>query len=244
MPGTYDALRISFNPKHLRRLMPFKASNDIRYYLCGIHVSKAEQGGIYLVATDGHCMAVVYDKEGSIEGFDSATFKVTPACAVAAKSASTLKNKGIPYRLLVEGQRVKIATGFSETAEEWFIQPGPSIIDDKFPEFRKVIPDFSKLKRGALAGSDAMNAKYLARIEKVDGLERFAGVEFWQQDNATAVVCQLQHIPELLIVLMPMRGTDETVARAQFQQFALPNIAPAAPTTPMHQPSDAEPVPA
>ena len=51
-------VRASFNPKHLARLMPFKATNDIRYYMNGVCIERAERG-VYLIATDARCAEVL-----------------------------------------------------------------------------------------------------------------------------------------------------------------------------------------
>lgn len=51
---------IRFPAKHLTTLAPFVPVNDIRYYLCGFRVEPAENGGIFLVATDGHTLIVIH----------------------------------------------------------------------------------------------------------------------------------------------------------------------------------------
>jgi hypothetical protein len=144
-----DNIRASVNPAQLQRLMPFKATIDIRYYLNGICIEKAEKGGVYLIASDGHTMCVIHDATGTLEGAESIIFRVSPGLPTAAKIAGNKIHKTLPYRLLVQGQRVKIACDFgSEGDAELFVQAGRSLIDGKFPNWRKVVPDLKTLKPG------------------------------------------------------------------------------------------------
>ena len=43
------------------------AANDIRYYLNGVLVTPRAEGGVYLVATDGHRLMAVIDESGSVD---------------------------------------------------------------------------------------------------------------------------------------------------------------------------------
>lgn len=211
-------IRVSIDPAHLARLVPFIAVHDIRYYLNGVCVEKAEKGGIYLIATDGHTMAVVYDASGTIEGADSIIFRINAGLAPAAKAAASKLHRGIKYRLLVQGQRVKVACDFgSEGDAEYFVQAGRSLIEGKFPNWRKVVPDFEKLKPGF---GDAMNAHYLARLSKLATDKRFSGITLWQASPEKAIVARVPRVPEMIVVFMPMRGEDFNVATA-FKGFPI-----------------------
>jgi len=200
-----ENIRVSIDPGHLQRLVPFMAVHDIRYYLNGVCVEKAETGGIYLIATDGHTMGVIHDATGTIEGADSVIFRVGPGLAPATKVASNKLHRGIKYRLLVQGQRVKIACDFgSEGDAELFVQAGRSLIEGKFPNWRKVVPDFAKLKPGF---GDCMNAHYLARLAKIATDKRFQGISLWQAEPEKAIVARVPRVPEMVIVFMPMRDS-------------------------------------
>lgn len=217
-------IRVSIDPAQLHRLIPFMAVHDIRYYLNGICVEKAKDGGVYLIATDGHTMGVIHDATGTIEGAESVIFRVGPGLGTASKAAASKLHRGIKYRLLVQGQRVKIACGFdSEGDAELFIQAGRSLIEGKFPDWRKVIPDFSKLKLGF--GND-MNAMYLARLAKIATDKRFQGVSLWQAERDKAVVARVPRVPEMIIVLMPMREGPTDAALA-FKGFPIETPATA-----------------
>jgi len=211
-------IRVSIDPAHLQRLIPFVAVHDIRYYLNGVCVEKAKDGGVYLIATDGHTMGVIYDASGTIEGAESVIFRVGPGLGVASKAAASKLHRGLKYRLLVQGQRVKVACSFnSEGDAELFVQAGNSLIEGKFPNWRKVVPDFSNLKPGF--GND-MNAIYLARIAKITTDKRFQGVSLWQAERDKAIVARVPRVPEMIIVMMPMRDGATDVATA-FKGFPI-----------------------
>jgi hypothetical protein len=210
-------LRINFTPKYLPILDVFKAKHDIRYYLCGVHVEKAPQGGVYLLGCDGHTMAVIYDKDGSIEGAESAIISVDPGLVSAAKKAESKKSTRLPYKVTVRGTRVMVAVPDSDGLE-LFIQPGKCVIEGTYPNWRKVLPDFSKLKPGALA-EESVNAVYMARFAKVTTDKRFCGMSIWQEAATKPVVVQMQGLPEAVFVVMPMRQHGDAAA---FSAFASP----------------------
>jgi hypothetical protein len=242
-----DSLRVNFHPKYLQQLAPFMAQTDIRYYLCGLHVESAgpDRQGVYIVSCDGHTLAVAYDRTGSIEGADSAIFRATPGLFAAAKTADSKKHRRFDHRVLVSGQRVFIAPTFDSfgAAAEHYIQPGRSLIEGKYPKWRDVIPNFSQLKRGGGRGEAAINATYLARLDRVCGPDNRGakGVTLWHEESGnTAVIAQVAGAPDLLVVLMPMRGNSDNMQRELFKPFPskpLPVVE-----KPARQPSDAEPV--
>lgn len=236
-----ESLRINVDPKQITRLMPFKATVDIRYYICGIHVERAPQdvGGVYVMATDGHCLAVIHDKTGSIEGADSAIINISPAAAQACKTAVKKKQMVMSHRLLVRGARLFVAPGFDSEgqANEHFVQPGKCLIEGKFPDWRKIMPDFAKLKRGALTG-DCINPRYVGRLGQIDAGNRFGGMAtFWQEDPTKVVVCQVTGVPEMLVLIMPARGDSADLQKSLIPYFPFRKEEAPAPA----QPSDAVP---
>lgn len=218
-----DQLRINFTPKYLPILDVFKAKADIRYYLCGVYVEKAPQGGAYLIGCDGHTMAIVYDKDALIEGADSAIITIDPGMVTAAKRAETKRSKSLQYAVVVRGTRAMVAVPEADGLE-LFIQPGKCLIEGKFPNWRTVLPDFDKLKPGAL-GSNGVNATYMARFSKVITDKRHQGMHLWQEAPEKALVVQLESIPEAVFIVMPMR-TEMTAL--QFKNFLPPKEEPIA----------------
>lgn len=224
--SVHESLRISFDPKNIARLMPFKAAADIRYYLCGIQIERAPQelGGVFLAACDGHTLALIHDKSGSIEGADSAIVRIESGCVAAAKAAGKKKQALMKHRLLVRGRRVLVAPGFEweEAGQELYVQPGHAVIEGKYPDWRKVVPDFDKLKRGALSAEE-VNPSYLARLSQLtDGARHGGAVSLWQEEPGKPLICQIRSIPEMVVIIMPMRGEqNESSQRAMFPRFTV-----------------------
>lgn len=210
MTTEIDNIKLNFNPQHLPRLMPFMATGDIRYYLNGLYVEKAERGGVYLVATDGHSMAIVHDETGSIEGADNVIFKVTPGLLAGAKAAAKRGNALIPYRVHMASNRAKVACGDMEL----FLQPGKCVIEGKFPDWKNIIPpDFGVLKEGLV--SPLINVSYLARLAKI-AEPNFLGVRFWQESPEKVLVMQMPRVPQMIALVMPMRHEGQP---GQFEPF-------------------------
>lgn len=202
--GVNADLRISFSPQYLPILAAFMAKQDIRYYLNGVLVEKAPQGGVFLVATDGHQLIAIHDKDGSIEGQTQAVLSISAGLVSAAKKCGESGTiQSVPYKVLVSGARIMVASDF-DSYIELFIQPGKCIVEGNFPKWRAVIPDFAKLKRGCMEFND-MNAIYLRPLSVL--AERgFAGISAWQQEgDKYAFVFQIHKIPEAVIVTMPFR---------------------------------------
>lgn len=240
-----DALRIKLNPKYLAWLVPFIAKQDIRYYLNGLCVERAKQGGVYLVGCDGHTMAVVYDKDGSIEGADDAIFRVSPGLIAAAKKANSKHEKPHQHRICVLGERVFIAPDFPlfGSDRELYVQPGRALIEGKYPDWRRALPDFATLTRGAGIGSDGVNASYLARLDRIckNDDHSKSHITLWTPEGGRKIVAQVAGAPELLVVIMPTRGNPTEMQRGLFAPFPQKPAAPDLPP-PGKQPSDAEPV--
>lgn len=215
-----EKVRARFAAKHVARLVPFMARNDIRYYLCGICIEKADQGGVYLIATDGHSMAVVYDATGTIEGEQHVVISAQSELIAAAKRAKTIA--GLEQQVLLTGKRVRIALEFDSTGSgESYVQAGDSLVEGNYPSWRKVTPDFSKLKRGALTGDEGINATYLARCAKLSGGKGFSGLSFWQEAPRKAVIIQASAVPEMFVIIMPMMGDSDDELRRKFAPFLL-----------------------
>jgi hypothetical protein len=236
MTSPFENLRINFDPKYLEPLCRFKAVHDIRYYLNGIYVERAplELGGVYLVATDGHTMAVIHDKSGSIAGADSAIISITPQAVSAAKASQSRKHVLLKHRVLVQGTRLLIAPDF-DCAAELYIQPGRCNIEGKFPNWRGVIPDFSKLKEAQIT-TNCVNANYLARLAGLTNDKYGSGITLWQDDPQKAIVCQISGLEEMVVFVMPMKLNTAGFQRGMFPYLS---VSKAAEKTPEPTPESA-----
>ena len=73
LPGDADhqaacaSVRAKFSLKHLLMAAAFRATHDIRYYLCGVHVMACRDGGVFVTGCDGYTLLIAYDAAGTIE---------------------------------------------------------------------------------------------------------------------------------------------------------------------------------
>lgn len=205
----YSALRVNIDPRKLASVATFRATNDIRHCLGGVLIEKAPQGGVYLVASNGHTIAIVYAPDGLLEGFDSVILRTSRELLAACK-----KSWKFNPRLMVNGARLFMADGnFGFDAEatdrEFFVQPGPSVIEGKFPDWARVMPDFPKLTQTI---RHPVASKYLARVEQALSVHHskasFAATRLWQEPDSGVVAIQCDPDPYLLILVMPLRTSD------------------------------------
>jgi hypothetical protein len=224
------AVRLRASASLVARVAPFMARHDIRYYLNGVALQKAPQGGLYIVATDGHRLAVAYDKAGSLEGAEGVILRLHPAtlkaCAKPPKwhgfmDSKTARFASLEHALCIDGDRVRVgwaAAGKSiEPSHELHVQPGDWLIEGKFPAWRNLLPvDWSVLKPQI---TSQLQAAYIADMARagISGSDREGSpMRFWQKEPTGAVFVQFMNTPELLGVVMPMRDntTDaELIAR-------------------------------
>jgi DNA polymerase III sliding clamp (beta) subunit (PCNA family) len=128
---------LRLNARDLARVLPFRAHDDVRYYLNGISVEPLETGGTILVATNGHMLAAVLSKESH------ATQKViidTPA-ALEAAVRKAAKSELSYVDLESEKSRLEVIdkTGKRFAQQCSYVKPGRALVDGKYPEWRKII---------------------------------------------------------------------------------------------------------
>ena len=217
-------MRVSVDHDLVRRVALFVARQDIRYYLEGICIERAPQGGAYIVGTDGNTMGVAYDSGATMEGdFD----RIIVRLAGTATSVRKRKGQSRPLRLLVDGLSVFVAPDFSSrhTDEEVFVQPGLPFIRGDFPDWRRVVPEFDKLKPGSAA---TVNSVFLARINNAaaiaeNRLFRGRAVRFWSVDPKSVIAVQYERCKDFMALVMPMRDDrSDDEARKAMSAFIKP----------------------
>lgn len=235
------AIRAKFSLKHLLMAAAFRATNDIRYYLNGVHVMACRDGGVFVVGCDGHTMLVAYDAAGTIENApNGVTVTVNPGL-LAAAAKNKCRRDGVDMFAIVEGQRLSVNHDFNspQSSLEAFLSPGPCQVEGRFPDVFRVIPRFDKLKPHQ---AGPMNSEYFARIDAVNKLCRNgkyngAAIRLWSiHDDSDdkfktgTIVVQFEQAPEVLALIMPMRSFDSLAfpAVARIDGLVTPPPAPAA----------------
>jgi hypothetical protein len=156
---TDDFARI--NVRDFARVLPFRADQDVRYYLNGVCVEPADGGGAVIVATNGHMLAAMRSPDTLVT--ERVIVNVTPAFASAVKKASRSELSFIRAATKTSALEVVNSVpgnGRNRGEDIAFVKPGLPFIDGKFPEWRKIIPSDDKIGKGL---PSSYNADYLRR---------------------------------------------------------------------------------
>lgn len=142
-PDVHMIVRVSAVAAKL--VFPFAAVQDIRYYLNGINIRPLEDGGVMVVATNGHRYIVVRDPNGYVERE-----------VIVSLSKDALKHAGNAKHTL-DVMSNGSAMISDQVAQPLFIQPGNSIIEGEFPRIERVA-SLIGYKEGIVG---AVNPRYL-----------------------------------------------------------------------------------
>ena len=195
---------IQFNAKHLKALMPVKAGvNDHRYYMNSIHIEPHAEGGVVLVASNGHARMCIRDLEAQCG--EAATF------TISADAAKFCGRRGVEHETLVEINPIteRLVIRARQSGDERFIQPGRClIVGQKYPEWQRVIPRFSQLKTCV---ADEVNVDYYVLAARVhpapaNDLRAARTIRLWQESPNGCVAVEYIGAPNYLMIIMPRRN--------------------------------------
>jgi hypothetical protein len=192
----------SFNARLFAAVAGFRAENEIRYHLCGVHLAPHPSGrGALAVATDGHQMAMAYDEHG--EASEARTFSCWPHLVTAAWRHRAARVSLIDGRLRV----------LDETQSELYVQPGePTIQGGQFPNYTRLLPkDPSTLRPVAGGTFGSTLILRLGGVARRLGSRHFGGLQQWQLPSESvthvnAMFTRFTGEPNLMVITMPMRG--------------------------------------
>jgi hypothetical protein len=179
----------------------FKAQCDIRYYLNGVYVEPAPEGGAVIVDTNGHAMCVWRDP--SATGIERPIIIATDSKLLQACQGSDLK------RLVVRDERLAVVLDDKEV----FIQPiqkrkvaVPSWeIEGNFPDWVRVMPNAP-----AHGVKGFFNLTYLSAVDRAMKIGNTAAAKMFapqmHQDDANGPILVTSAIDlDFAAVIMPVR---------------------------------------
>lgn len=208
-------------------LMKFATTEETRYYLQGFHVENRE-GEIFCVTTDGHRMLIVKPEKAFYEvdpkGSDNGPIKISKDLIARAKKevkdAEKVQFKKVV--LVVTGDMtgngaVLMRVGDEDTHEEilaeaekgvkskqFLTMENSAIIDGKYPDWSRVLPDFDLIQGSS--GASSYNSKYIAQFGE---LASNGSVRIISKDPSSPAWIQFQGKENYLGVLMPVRFSYE-----------------------------------
>ena len=205
-------MKFKFKAKYLPMLAKFTAKQDIRYYLNGFRVEAADIGGAYLVATNGHAMLVIHDADGVVvEDTKYGPSSIRAGAGIVA-AAKHLGGSRLDQFAILDGKRLSIAPdfGMEHSDVEVFVQGGNPLISGAYPAWRKIIPNFSQLKPGALVDGNDVALEYLSMFRLSSGRGARSQISLWHsKGEGKAIIVQCVDVPEAVGIVMPARGDNK-----------------------------------
>jgi len=188
-PPPVQGKRAIISARYLPLLGDFRAKGDVRWYLDGILIEPHESAGAYLVATDGHRLLVIHDETAEVD----APMLVNPVQLLITQSKGAVLAD-------FDGKRCDL-----QDEHEQFLLCAPApLIDAHYPDWRSVVPSVEgEPKVGALS------QLLLTAIGKAPWKKDSAKASLFHlsgPDKATTV--RLPELPEILIVIMPVRHQE------------------------------------
>ncbi|MHC8493397.1 hypothetical protein ACTU44_11890 [Thalassospira sp. SM2505] len=212
--------RISVCAKRFYAAWQFISTEETRYYLNGVFIEPHPDGGVLMVATDGHVLAAIRDRNARIEG-DGGWICPIPKqqfiTALKRKDAGTLHFVGNTAYLIDAIIGIEACEdGFDPTKITEFhraIAYAPPI-DGTFPDWRKVIPHDAIDKTSRFA----VNGKHFDRFTKAIATLAESGVAALNistpPDDQSPVMITSGATRDFFGLVMPMRDYSEGGATA------------------------------
>lgn len=198
--------------------------DDIRHYLHGVCFMPAPGGGVLIIATDGHQMAMWHDKKGKCS--HKMMFIIPPALVAASKPIS---KPGEYKDFIFQDGRLVV---FDPWGKEIYASTKGLEVEaaDGKPDYFKVLPDPKRLVPGLHGGINNLLLTRLAKVSYI--LSKFPecgsginGTQYYsskqkgwtdadgkERDSELGngpILTRFDLCPELIVISMPIRASAE-----------------------------------
>ena len=226
-------MKFSINASKLKLAATCMANNDLRYYLNGVLVTPREEGGVYLVATDGHRLMAVLDTTGSIDKeriirFPKSFVAKLPKIGSSQETATVTNDRiELKHALFLTSEKGEIIHAHIATED--------IIVDGQFPDWRRVI----KMDPESVVRPGPINMRYLATALPAFASQTVGvGVRLYSMSDADCTCVRFDRHDYAVMVVMPMR--DDRGDASWLKQWANISPAPAPVPKPVADPAIAQ----
>jgi len=146
------------------------ANKDVRYYLCGVHIS-VKNGVLSMVATDGHLLGCL-SRATDVSDFNLILSNDT------IKKMSIFKDKDVTLTLQASCHEDTVLFGDIEGLKF-------EAVDGKYPDFERVLHPTDKVYSNQAAQLDFELLAKFVKVAKAMGCKDKAGQWFIQHNGAT-----------------------------------------------------------
>lgn len=181
-------MKILVQQKQIRAMLNFAATKDVRFYLMALHFIQDERGTI-IEATDGHICGRLL-----IDSTPQEPAKLLIGIPELKRVLGTKAKGNEIIQFEVNGDDV---TAYTQNTQTTFKR-----MDATFPDCARVTP-----KAGYEIVAGHYNPALLIRFAKAaEDFGARAGHVYLQQNGDNAALVTMQHEPDFVGVVMPMRG--------------------------------------
>lgn len=139
----------------------FASTEESRYYLCGVLIEPVAEGGVRLVATDGHKLVCIYERDGKADKPTLISLKGDALKACKSRDRNRVLELG--------NDGVALVREWSDSPEEKGkivgYQP-EAVIDGSFPDYRVAVSPKANYVRNA---SPTFSSFVLSTIAEAGG---------------------------------------------------------------------------
>lgn len=198
---------VKVSASYVRLAATCRAMVDIRYYLQGIWIGPRKEGGVYLVASDGHQAIAIIDPEG--ECSEATIINPTKATLAACPKALQFDRGAAEIRIIsVEGEAALAVSDKQGLLAH--VQPREAIIDYvNFPELKRILPDWKTMTPGA---PPQVNAAYRNTLMPALSVGKFVGVQTFVDASQHKLIQRWAGMDNVVHIVMSMRGEPGTQA--------------------------------
>lgn len=158
-----EGVTVSIRASYARLACTAMAKHDIRYYLNGLMIEPNPAGGAIIIGTDGHRLLAILDPQGVcaepiVIRPDAITRRFLPK--VGARTKVGKDSELARLQLTTYDKRPALLVTDQEGLPRHMQVHDASIENGefRFPDWRRVLPDFEKLKNGHRS---MLNTRYL-----------------------------------------------------------------------------------
>lgn len=214
--------KIRVDAKRFAAAHIFSSHEITRYYLNGVYVEPHPDGGVIMIATDGHKLGAVLDPDGYA---DAPSICYAPAALVSAcgkRPKSIEKNPGDLHFL----GNTAFLTAKAFRAKDGEDEPDPRdigrfhiwtgyapAIDGAYPDYRRVLPTGESVKQMDFSGGApwfSVNGDYVKpfadAVKLIMDVKFTPGLTFVVTDRASPIGIHSESVPSFFGVLMPLRA--------------------------------------
>jgi len=193
--------RISVKAAYVRLAATCRADHDIRYFLTGILIEPRKEGGAYIVGTNGHMLIAIIDKDAECSA--STIINPSKALIAACPKVNPHKNEAVLRTIEIEDKPCLGVT--DEHGQLTFIQAHETIIEGKFPDLNRVMPDWDKLEIG---GPEEIEPHYRNAPLAAINAGKHYGVNCYRDPARGMLVQRLASMDHVVHIMMSRRMTD------------------------------------